>query len=51
MVLWYVNPLLGNDREITIQQPLLGNGRKSCASNNGGTVGGCVFCAVCAEVI
>jgi hypothetical protein len=32
-------------KQATVPEPLLGNGSDS---NNGGTVGGCVFCAVCA---
>jgi hypothetical protein len=50
LILWYIEPMLGNNREISSyaitarywfykQQPLLGNDRSTQAVNSGGPVG------------
>jgi hypothetical protein len=51
LILWHVEPLPGNDREINNYTTALGNDSNRRALNNGGTVEGGVFCAVRAEVI
>jgi hypothetical protein len=51
-ILWYVDSLIGNDRDIgSYTQPLLGNGRNRRARNNGEIVGDRIFSAVRFESI
>jgi hypothetical protein len=44
IIMWHVDPLLGNEREVAIQQPLLSNGRNRHVRSSGRDGGSGVLC-------